>query len=121
MKSLTTFAATAFTAFSSCTSALADTNLEPRSVIVHFEDLNTNSARGAAILYQRIKSAAETVCDDPGPRRSLALLSRYASCVRGTIGVAVAKVNRPAVTEYAAARGIIPADPLIKGKLARNH
>ena len=44
-----------------------------------------------------------------------------ATRARGTIGVAVAKVNRPAVTEYAAARGIIPADPLIKGKLARNH
>ena len=121
MKSLTTCAATALAAYISCTSAWADTNLEPRSVTVHYEDLNTDSARGAAILYQRIKSAAETVCSDLGSRRSLALLSRYAGCVRGAIGVAVAKVNRPAVTEYAVARGIVPADPRIKGKFARNH
>ena len=121
MKSLTTCAATALTAYISCTSAWADTNLEPRSVTVHYEDLDTNSARGAAILYQRIKSAAETVCGDLGPRHSLALLSRYASCVRGAIGVAVAQVNRPTVTEYAVARGIVPTDPQIKGKFARNN
>jgi UrcA family protein len=120
MKSLTACAATALTAYISCTSAWADTNLEPRSVTVHFEDLDTNSARGAAILYQRIKNAAETVCSDLGSSRSLALLSRYAGCVHGAIGVAVTKVNRPAVTEYAAARGVLP-DPQIKGKLARNN
>lgn len=121
MKSLTTCAATALIACISCTSAWADTNLEPRSVTVHYEDLNTNSARGVAVLYQRIRSAAETVCSDLGSSRSLALLSRYAGCVHGAIGVAVTKVNRPAVTEYAAARGILPADPQIKGKFARNN
>jgi UrcA family protein len=121
MQNLTTFAATALTAFAWCTSAWPDTNLEPRSVTVHYEDLNTNSAQGAAVLYQRIRSAAETVCDNLGSRRSLALQSRYADCVHGAISVAVAKVNRPAVTEYAAARGITPADPLIKGKFARNN
>ena len=120
MKSLTTCAATALAAYISCTSAWADTNLEPRSVTVHYEDLNPNSPRGAAILYQRIKSAAETVCSDLGSRRSLALMSRYAGCVHGAIGVALAQVNRPAVTDYAAARGIVPADPLMKSKFARN-
>ena len=121
MKSLTACAATALTAYISCTSAWADTNLEPRSVTVHYDDLDTNSARGAAILYQRIKSAAETVCSDVGSWRSLALMSRYAGCVHGAIGVAVTKVNRPAVTEYALARGIVPGDPQIKGKFARNN
>jgi UrcA family protein len=120
MKNLITLAATALTAYGSCMSAWADTNLEPRSVTVNYEDLNTNSPHGAATLYQRIKVAAETVCSDLGSRRSLALLSRYASCVHGAIGVAVAHVNRPAVTEYAATRGIVPADIQIKGKLARN-
>jgi UrcA family protein len=121
MNNLTILAATALTAYASCPSAWADSNLEPRSVTVHYEDLNTNSAHGAASLYQRIKFAAETVCSDLGPSRSLALQSRYASCVQGAIGVAVTHVNRPAVTEYAVARGIFPADPQIKGKFARNN
>ena len=121
MKNLTMLAATALTAYALCPSAWADSNLEPRSVTVHYEDLNTNSAHGAASLYRRIKVAAETVCSDLGPSRSLALQSRYASCVQGAIGVAVTQVNRPAVTEYAVARGIFPAGPPIKAKFARNN
>ena len=114
-------AATALTAYGSCTSAWADSSLEPHSITVHFEDLNTNSPRGAAMLYTRIRIAAETVCGDLGSSRSLVLLSRYADCVQGAIGAAVASVNRPAVTEYAAARGIVPADFQGKGGFVRNN
>ena len=121
MKSLTTLAAAAALAASVlCTSAWADSILESRSVTVHYDDLNTNSRRGAAMLYQRIKAAAESVCGDLGSTRSLAMLSRYSSCVHGAISGAVARVNRPAVTEYAAARGVVPADAPIKAKFARN-
>lgn len=104
----------------SCAPVWADTLQEPRSVTVHFEDLNINSARGAAALYQRIRHAAEDVCGDPSPQRWLALSSRYATCVRGAIAGAVARVNRPTVTEYAAARGIVPAQAPIKVKFASN-
>ncbi len=129
MKNLTILAATTLTAYATCTAAWADTNLEPRSVTVHYEDLNTNSTHGAAKLYQRIRIAAETVCSDLGSEtvcsdlgssRSLALVSRYTSCVQGAIGAAVTHVNSPAVTEYAVARGIHPADAQIQGKFARN-
>jgi UrcA family protein len=125
MKNLTAraviLAATTLAAYGSCTSAWADSNLEPHSITVRYEDLNANSPRGAAMLYTRIRIAAETVCGDLGSSRSLVLLSRYASCVHGAISAAVASVNSPAVTGYAAARGIVPADSQAKGRLARNN
>lgn len=104
----------------SCAPVWADTLQEPRSVTVHFEDLNINSPRGAAVLYQRIRSAAEDVCGIPPSQRSLAIASRYATCVRGAIAGAVARVNRPTLTEYAAARGIVPEQAPIKVKFASN-
>jgi UrcA family protein len=120
MKHLTNLtAATALIACALCTSAWADSILEQRSVAVHYDDLNTNSTQGAEVLYRRIKAAAEGVCSDLGSTRALALLSRYSTCVHGAIGAAVAHVNRPAVTEYAAARGVVPAGPSIKTKFAR--
>lgn len=121
MKKLTILAATALGACAAGTSAWADSNLEPRSITVHYGDLNTNTRSGAAMLYLRIRIAAETVCGDQGSARSLVLLSRYAGCVHGAIGAAVAYVNRPEVTEYAAARGIVPADTQPKGRFARNN
>ena len=119
MKSLTTLAAIA--ACGLCTSVWADTILEPRTVTVHFEDLDINTAPGAATLYNRIRSAAAFVCNDLGTSRSLVYLGRYKTCVHGAVSVAVGRINRPAVTEYAVARGTVPADLPIKGKFARNN
>jgi UrcA family protein len=88
-----------------CTPVWADTSETSRSVTVHFEDLNINSARGAAQLFQRIEYAAKDVCGgNLGSQRELVLSSLYKTCVRGAIAGAVARVNHPAVTEYAAAR-----------------
>ena len=112
--------ATALATLYSCAPVWADTLQEPRSVTVHFEDLNINNARGAAVLYQRIRYAAQDVCGNLPQQRSLAIASRYATCVREAIAGAVARVNRPAVTEYAVARGIVPAQAPIKVKLAGN-
>jgi UrcA family protein len=101
------------------TMARADSLLEPRSVLVHFEDLDATSTRGAELLYNRIKLAAETVCSDLTPQRSLALSARYASCVQDALGEAIMKINRPLVTEYAMARGVVPSEAPIKVKVAR--
>jgi UrcA family protein len=120
MKNLTTLAASVIAAWGVCTSVWADTILEPRSVTVHFEDLDINSTPGVATLYKRIRSAAAFVCNDLGTSRSLVYLGRYKTCVHGAVSVAVARINRAAVTEYAAARGIVPPDMPIKGKFARN-
>jgi UrcA family protein len=121
MKNLTTFAVTVIAAWGVCASVWADTILEPRSVTVHFEDLDINSTPGVTALYKRIGAAAAFVCNDLGTSRSLAYLARYKTCVHGAVSGAVARINRPAVTEYAAARGVVPADMPIKGKFARNN
>lgn len=113
--------ATALATLYACAPVWADTSEGPRSVTVHFEDLNINNARGAARLYHRIEYAAEDVCGgDLAPRRALVLSSLYATCVRGAIAAAVARVNRPAVTDYALARGIVPAQAPTKVKFASN-
>lgn len=111
---------TALATMYACTPVWADTGAAPRSVTVHFEDLNTNSTRGAAQLYQRIKFAAEDICGRNLVQRSLTLESLYTTCVRGAIGGAVARVNQPLVSEYAAARGIVPAQAPTTVKFASN-
>jgi UrcA family protein len=118
MKNLTTLVAFATVATCSFTIARADTALEPRSETVRFADLNTTSADGIAVLYQRIKHAAENVCRDLEPGRQPALMQLYANCVHQALGDAIAKIDRPAVTAYAAARGVLPGDATIK--IARN-
>jgi UrcA family protein len=120
MKSLIILATAVVAAGGLSPAARADASLRPRSVTVRYGDLNTNSTAGATVLYQRIKTAAETVCSDMGPSRSLSLLSRYSGCVSGAIRAAVAQVNSPAVSEYAATRGIVPARIPNKVKFARN-
>jgi UrcA family protein len=113
---------TALVVLYSCAPAWADTGTAPRSVTVRFEDLNINSARGAAQLYHRIEHAAEDVCGgNPAPLRLLKIESVYASCVRGAVSGAVARVNHPAVTAYAAAHGIVPAHVPMKVKFASNE
>jgi len=100
------------------TTARADSTLAPPSLKVFYGDLDINNVHGAAVLYRRIRFAAESVCLDRGRSRQLAMMSRYSSCVRSAIGNAVQQVNRPAVTEYAASRGVIPAGTPIKMKVA---
>jgi UrcA family protein len=115
---LTAVAGGALAAAGLSTSARADSTLAPPSLKVFYGDLDINNVHGAAALYQRISFAAESVCLDMGRSRQLAMMSRYSTCVRSAIGNAVQQVNRPAVTEYAASRGVIPADTPIKMKVA---
>jgi UrcA family protein len=124
MKNLTTILAT--TVIGACgvySSAQADTLLEPPAITVHFEDLNIDDTPGAETLYKRIQAAAAVVCREFGTTRSLVLFGRYAGCVHSAVGAAVARVNRPLLTESAAAHGVAPADiPMpIKTKFARNN
>ena len=114
MKNLTSLAAFAALAACSFSIARADTSDEPRSAMVRFADLDTASAQGAAVLYRRIKSAAESVCKELAPDRQLGLMQAYTNCMQTAIGHAVAKVDRPAVTAYAAAHGTVPGDANIR-------
>ena len=90
----------------SFTIARADTTLEPRTVTVRYADLDTTNAKGAAVLYRRLNFAAATVCQDLSSRRELSLVRLHAECVQRALSNAVAKVDDPAVTAYAATRGV---------------
>ncbi len=114
MKNLITLVSVATFATCVFTLARADTSSEPRSETVQFADLNAANVHGAAVLFQRIKSAAENVCRDLEPGRSLALQRPYAECVHVALSNAVAKVDSPAVTAYAVARGALQRDTPIK-------
>ena len=92
-------------------------SFDQRSETVHFADLDTSNAQGAATLYQRIRSAAVRVCHELEPFRDLTMMQPYWSCLSTAIANAVAEVNRPALTAYAAAHGM-KSSPVVQ--IARN-
>ncbi len=79
----------------------------PRSVVVHFGDLDTATWTGAATLYGRLNGAAHEVCQDFEPRGELPLQGLYKSCLQAAIADAVLTVDRPVLTRYATARGVM--------------
>jgi UrcA family protein len=94
--------------------AKADSAFEPRSVTVQFSDLDTSNTQGAATLYRRLKSAAASVCRDLEPGKQLAQVWAYTDCVHTAFNNAVVKIDRPAVTAYAAAHGMPLGDSTIR-------
>jgi UrcA family protein len=67
---------------------------------VHYADLNLSTQAGAAILYNRIRNAAEQVCGDVGSRE-LARAVAAKACVNRAIFASVQSVNNPKLTrEY---------------------
>jgi UrcA family protein len=67
------------------------------SVIVHFADLDLAHGEGVAVLYRRLKGAAESVCAAQNGR-DLGSQTRYKTCWESALGTAVAKVDQPALT-----------------------
>jgi UrcA family protein len=78
--------------------ATAGQATELPQVHVNFSDLNVNSEAGAAVLYQRIRNAAEQVCGTFGVR-DLGAAAAAKACKARAIGEAVAWVHRPALTQ----------------------
>jgi UrcA family protein len=72
---------------------------DPPTVIVRFADLDLSHNQGVTVLYQRLKGAAETVCASQNSR-DIGSQMRYKMCWQSTLGTAVAKVDRPALTAY---------------------
>src|SRR5580692_2044819 len=106
----------AVAAFVTCSVSLAkaDSTFEPRSVTVQFADLDTAGTPGAAALYRRLKSASASVCRNLEPGKDLARVRAYNDCLRTALSNAIVKVNRPAVTLYAAAHGMPTGDSSIR-------
>jgi UrcA family protein len=67
---------------------------------VRFGDLNVDQPAGAAVLYQRIRYAAMSVCGDPILSGSPFISRSWSSCVADAINRAVLAVDRPALTAY---------------------
>ena len=67
-----------------------------RSVSVNYRDLNLSTIHGAITLYERLKDAAQTVCDRP--LTGVAAYQEWRSCYDAAMADAVAKVNSPLLT-----------------------
>lgn len=117
MKNLTTLAAFAFAA-AIVPIAQADTTYDARTETVQYADLETAGAPGAAVLFRRMNGAAQRVCSELQPR-SLSLLEKYEACVNRALANAVSSIDQPAVTAYAAARGVVPEVAALK--IARSN
>ncbi len=66
-------------------------------VHVKYADLNVDSAAGAAVLYQRIRVAANEVCP-ASDTRDLAAQSAAKACRTRAIAQAVVAVHNPSLT-----------------------
>lgn len=64
---------------------------------VSFKDLNLNSPEGAAVLYRRIKTAANDVCGH-SDNVDLSQLHAVQICIGAAVSRAVAEVNSPMLT-----------------------
>jgi UrcA family protein len=78
------------------------------AVSVKFGDLDLTREAGIARLYARIKGAAGRVCyqqsiDQPGAQET------YPVCVRRAVSTAVARIDRPMLSEYVARLNGTPA------------
>ncbi len=64
---------------------------------VYFKDLNINSPEGAAVLYGRIKKAANVVCGE-SRNADLSQIRLVQACINDAVSRAVAQVNSPMLT-----------------------
>jgi UrcA family protein len=69
-----------------------------RHVVVHFADLDISRVEGAATLYKRLQTAANTVCADWS--NDLSNLAGAKACITKAISTAVAEINRPVLSAY---------------------
>jgi UrcA family protein len=71
-----------------------------KSEVVRYGDLRLISAVGAAVLYARLRAAAERVCGGPLEGRPVGQATRIRNCIDDTLAKAVADVNQPVMTQY---------------------
>lgn len=99
--SLTTFASVAIlmAPFSTAVWASpAPTESQPPHMTVKYGDLNLSTREGIDTLYQRIKGAAHTVCDESIQLSDPFRMGLWRSCYYNAVANAVAKVNNPLLT-----------------------
>jgi UrcA family protein len=113
MKNLTTLIAVAgFTAVL-CANAQAGVHLDVNTEAVRYTTPNADNAAAVAKLYRRIDAAAGKVCGERLMPGSFLVSKSWQGCVQSAMSNALAKINIPAVTAYAAARGVVGYDSTI--------
>jgi UrcA family protein len=83
-----------FGALASSFSAVSAADPSSASITVKSADLNLASPSGALVLYERIRTAAQSACAYFWFETDAA----EARCVQNAIGSAVSKANRPALS-----------------------
>lgn len=85
--------------------AVADTASNPPTMTVRYSDLNVSQSHGAAVLYERIRTAAQMVClPSEGAISSFSgPTAGSRACVQRAISMAVISVDRPALSAVFAA------------------
>jgi UrcA family protein len=78
----------------------ADSRVMVKSELVRYEDIRLISAVGAAVLYGRLRAAADRTCGGPVDNLSLAQKQRYKACMDEAMANAVADVNHPVLTRF---------------------
>jgi UrcA family protein len=87
------------TAFVSAPSSAQDRVANaPPSTVVHYGDLDLSSSGGIHTLYERIQDAARRVCLRMIPEHTAHAAIENAQCRQSLTAVAVAEVDRPALT-----------------------
>jgi UrcA family protein len=92
--------------------AMADPLVTVKSEVVHYGDLRLISAVGAAVLYGRLRGAAERACG-PLDGRQPSQVARYRVCVDEALAKAVADVNAPVLTTYYESKRNAPPAPSV--------
>jgi UrcA family protein len=77
------------------------------SVTVKFGDLDLNQRAGIAELYVRITGAARRVCDRQAEEQLV--MQTHPVCVKNAVSTAIARIDRPMLTDYVAQLGDNPA------------
>jgi UrcA family protein len=71
---------------------------EPRkTLVVNYGDLNLDSDQGAKLLLERLRQAAQGVCE-PLEGRPLSVRNRWLICYDQALASAVAHINKPSVS-----------------------
>jgi UrcA family protein len=74
------------------------------SVVVRYDDLNLANKQGTLILYERIRTAASTVCDLTHGTKDLALVALQRACEAQAIDRAVHQIHSAQLAQLHANR-----------------
>jgi UrcA family protein len=79
--------------------AMADTLVNVKSETVRYDDIRLSSPVGVAVLYGRLRGAAERACASLDSA-DLAAKARHRACYDSALATAVANVNHPGLSQY---------------------